>query len=288
MSEIAARSCVPCQPQVLAEHFCSRKWREKLNRHERQCHALSGPKLKKPLIKNQMAMNSATYSSRMTTDIPLYESPGASFDGYLEDKPRVFKAIFPDRGRSRQLNEEEWRIQMLPINFLFLTVWPVVEMRLRCKSGGRDYPPGVPEEITKVLELDVVSFKDSRAVINENFRITFFVYSLMSALYGSTLLQVRWKLQGLDNIFQPSEFSLGVKGALYPDRRGARTRLKGQLEMNISFVLPPVLAMVPENVRKPVAETVLRELVENMKRKVNSSLLTDYSKFKQEKPKNRV
>ncbi|KAJ6369927.1 hypothetical protein OIU76_028231 [Salix suchowensis] len=127
-------------------------------------------------------------------------------------------------------------------------------MRLRCKSGGRDYPPGVPEEITKVLELDVI----------------------------------RWKLQGLDNIFQPSQFSLGVKGALYPDRRGARTRLKGQLEMNISFVLPPVLAMVPENVRKPVAETVLRELVENMKRKVNSSLLTDYSKFKQEKPKNRV
>ncbi|KAJ6734757.1 hypothetical protein OIU79_001928 [Salix purpurea] len=254
MSEMAARSCVPCQPQVLAEHFCSRKWREKLNRHERQCHALSRPKLKQPFIKNQMAMNSATYSSRMTTDIPLYESPGASFDGYLEDKPRVFKAIFPDKGRSRQLNEEEWRIQMLPINFLFLTVWPVVEMRLRCKSEGRDYPPGVPEEITKVLELDVI----------------------------------RWKLQGLDNIFQPSQFSLGVKGALYPDRRGARTRLKGQLEMNISFVLPPVLAMVPENVRKPVAETVLRGLVENMKRKVNSSLLTDYSKFKQEKAKNRV
>uniref|UniRef100_A0A6N2LB96 Uncharacterized protein n=1 Tax=Salix viminalis TaxID=40686 RepID=A0A6N2LB96_SALVM len=155
---------------------------------------------------------------------------------------------------NKPATSEEWRIQMLPINFLFLTVWPVVEMRLRCKSGGRDYPPGVPEEITKVLELDVV----------------------------------RWKLQGLDNIFQPSEFSLGVKGALYPDRRGARTRLKGQLEMNISFVLPPVLAMVPENVRKPVAETVLRELVENMKRKVNSSLLTDYSKFKQEKPKNRL
>jgi len=145
---------------------------------------------------------------------------------------------------------------MLPINFLFLTVWPVVEMRLRCKSGGRDYPPGVPEEITKVLELDVVSFKDIQAVINENFRITFFLYLLMSPLYGSTLLQIRWKLQGLDNIFQPSQFSLGVKGALYPDRLGVRTRLKGQLEMNISFVLPPVLAMVPENVRQPVAESV--------------------------------
>lgn len=254
MSEIAVRSFVPCQHQVLAGHFSSRKWKEKLNRHERKGHALPEPKSKQPLIKNQMAMNSATYSSRMTTDIPLYESPGASFDGYLEDKPRVFNAIFPDKRRSQQLNEEEWRIQMLPINFLFLTVWPVVEMRLRCKSGGRDYPPGVPEGITKVLELEVI----------------------------------RWKLQGLDNIFQPSQFSLGVKGALYADRQGVRTRLKGQLEMNISFVLPPVLAMVPENVRQAVAESVLRGLVENMKLRVNSSLLADYSKFKQETPKNRV
>lgn len=29
----------------------------------------------------------------------------ASFDEYLEDKPRVFKAIFPDKRRSQQLNE---------------------------------------------------------------------------------------------------------------------------------------------------------------------------------------
>uniref|UniRef100_A0A2K1RA32 Uncharacterized protein n=1 Tax=Populus trichocarpa TaxID=3694 RepID=A0A2K1RA32_POPTR len=29
----------------------------------------------------------------------------ASFDRYLEDKPRVFKAIFPDKRRSQQLNE---------------------------------------------------------------------------------------------------------------------------------------------------------------------------------------
>jgi hypothetical protein len=75
---------------------------------------------------------------------------------------------------------------MLPINFLFLTVWPVVEMRLRCKSGGRDYPPGVPEEITKVLELDVVSFKDIQAVINENFIITFF-YICSCHLYMEVL-----------------------------------------------------------------------------------------------------
>lgn len=55
---------------------------------------------------------------------------------------------------------------MLPINFLFLTVWPVVDMRLRCKSGGRDYPPEIPQEITKVLQLDIVSYKDIYALIN--------------------------------------------------------------------------------------------------------------------------
>lgn len=45
---------------------------------------------------------------------------------------------------------------MLPIQFLFLTVWPQIDMRLRCKSKGKDYPPGIPWDISKVLELDIV------------------------------------------------------------------------------------------------------------------------------------
>ena len=45
---------------------------------------------------------------------------------------------------------------MLPIKFLFLTAWPVVVMRIRCKSNGQDYPPDVPLDITKVLELNMV------------------------------------------------------------------------------------------------------------------------------------
>lgn len=52
--------------------------------------------------------------------------------------------------------QEEWRIQMLPIKFLFLTAWPVVVMRIRCKSNGKDYPSDVPRHITKVLELNMV------------------------------------------------------------------------------------------------------------------------------------
>lgn len=46
---------------------------------------------------------------------------------------------------------------MLPIEFLFLTVSPVIDMRLRCKSSGTEYPPGVPRDISKVLQLDIVS-----------------------------------------------------------------------------------------------------------------------------------
>ncbi|KAK9271538.1 hypothetical protein L1049_001898 [Liquidambar formosana] len=235
-------------------HFSRGKWKgqQLKNIWVWQCQAVTQSK-SLIAIKNQM-LNPSTYSSRIATDIPLYESPGASFDQYLEDKPRVFKAIFPDKRRSQQLNEEEWRIQMLPIQFLFLTVWPVVDMRLRCKSEGKDYPPNVPRNITKVLELVIT----------------------------------RWELQGLDNVLEPSQFTLGVKGALYPDRLGMRSRLKGQLEINISFALPPMLALVPEDVRQSVAELVLKRLVENMKDKVNGSLLADYSEFKRKKSNNLV
>nr|XP_004233372.1 uncharacterized protein LOC101245722 [Solanum lycopersicum] len=204
------------------------------------------------IVKSQIIDNATTYTCRISTDIPLYENPRACFDRYLENKPRVFKAIFPDKRRSHQLNQEEWRIHMLPIEFLLITVFPVIDMRLRCKTRGVEYPPGVPNTVSKVLELDII----------------------------------RWELQGLDDVLKPSEFSLGVKGSLYPDRNGPRTRLKGQLQMSISFVLPHVLALVPEAVRRDVAESVLRGLLQNMKSKVNGSLLTDYAEFKREMQNN--
>ncbi|KAK6155067.1 hypothetical protein DH2020_009315 [Rehmannia glutinosa] len=249
MSELTAAP--PCRNAFLPgvpSHFkrhpliSSLKW---------QCNVLRvEKKLRLPKVEAQMA-NPSKYSSRISTDFPLYEIPGASFDQYLEDKPRVFKAMFPDKRRSQQLNEEEWRVHMLPIEFLFLTASPVIDMRLRCKSSGTGYPPGVPRDVTKVLELDII----------------------------------RWELQGLDDMLKPSHFSLGVKGALYPDRRGSRSRLKGQLQMSMSFVLPPMLALVPEDIRRDVAESLLKRLMENMKDKVNGSLIADYSEFKKERPK---
>ncbi|KAK4417640.1 hypothetical protein Salat_2176700 [Sesamum alatum] len=250
MGEVAA-AAPSCRNALLpggASHFKiyplkqSAKW---------QCNVLRVEKRLRVMKVEAQMVNPSTYSSRISTDIPLYETPGALFDEYLEDKPRVFKAIFPDKRRSQQLNQEEWRVHMLPIEFLFLTVSPVIDMRLRCKSCGKGYPPGVPQDISKVLELDII----------------------------------RWELQGLDDMLKPSQFSLGVKGALYPDRRGPRSRLKGQLQMSISFVLPPMLALVPEDIRRDVADSVLKRLVENMKDKVNGSLIADYSEFKRERPK---
>ena len=70
------------------------------------------------------------------------------------------------------------------------------------------------------------------------------------------VLQTRWELQGLDNVVDPSHFTLIVKGTLYPDRRGNKSQLRGHLEMNISFVLPPALALVPENVRDSLGKEV--------------------------------
>lgn len=69
-------------------------------------------------------------------------------------------------------------------------------------------------------------------------------------------MQVRWELLGLEDVVKPSEFSLGVKGALYPFRQGNRSRLKGQLSMSLTFDLPPMFSLIPEDVRRDVAETV--------------------------------
>lgn len=151
--------------------------------------------------------------------------------------------------------QEEWRIHMLPIQFLFLTVLPVIDMRLQCKSQGIGYPPGVPTDVSKVLELDIVSIFGK---LHHSFSHWILVSSKLDAENNllHIILQIRWELQGLDDMLKPSQFSLGVKGALYPDRRGLRSRLKGQLQLSISFVLPPVLALVPEHVRQDVAESV--------------------------------
>ncbi|XP_077214188.1 uncharacterized protein LOC143849022 isoform X1 [Tasmannia lanceolata] len=210
----------------------------------------------RPMMMMMMMNNSrsengklSTFKSSIATDLPLYESPVASFNEYLNDRPRVFRAMFPDKDRSQRLNDEVWRIKMLPLEFFLLSVRPVIDMQLRCKSKGTDYPPGVPLHVTKVLELQAT----------------------------------RWELQGLESVIKPTRFALSVRGALYSERQGIRSRLKGQLELCISCVVPPALALVPEDVLRSISESVLKRLVENMKQKVNESLLSDFRDFSRER-----
>lgn len=151
--------------------------------------------------------------------------------------------------------QEEWRINMLPIDFLFLTVRPVIDMRLRCKSQGVEYPPEVPLHITKFIELEIVSKLRRRNMLSW-FNHWFPCASSFCDEMTITM-QIRWELQGLDDVLKPSHFSLGVKGVLYSDRQGPRSRLKGRLQMSISFILPSVLSLVPEEVRREVAEMVI-------------------------------
>jgi len=76
---------------------------------------------------------------------------------------------------------------------------------------------------------------------------------------------------------EPSDFTLGVKGALYPDRRGRHTRLKGRLETTISFVLPSVLALVPEDVRRNMANAVRNCFVSYMRLETQNAMFRVYT-----------
>ncbi|KAJ4793891.1 hypothetical protein LUZ62_045137 [Rhynchospora pubera] len=193
--------------------------------------------------------NTMTCSSIISSNIPLYESPEVSLDEYLQDRPRVLKAVFPAQHRSNRLNEEEWKIQMVPIQFLFLSAHVVVVMRMRCKTHGKEYPSNVPVHATTVLELQTT----------------------------------KWELRGLQSSFIPSEFTVCVKGTVYPERKEKQSLLKGHLEMSVSLVRPPLLTLVPDNVLQGMAETILRSMSEEIKHGMNVSLPKDFNNFRRER-----
>lgn len=79
MSEVVAGFLAPCQqnhPVCRVENFISRKWQVKLKNSELQCYANIKSKSQKYLVRNELAVKPATYSARISTDIPLYETPG--------------------------------------------------------------------------------------------------------------------------------------------------------------------------------------------------------------------
>ncbi|XP_061367594.1 uncharacterized protein LOC133310651 [Gastrolobium bilobum] len=224
---------VPCQPQLLKKH-----------RFHGYCHTKASSNL---VIRNE---KTSSFSYRSTVNVPLYELPGASFDQYMDNKHRIIQAVFPDKGTTKQLNEEEWRIKMPPIQCLFLNVQPTADVRLTFKSNGEGYPPNIPHHITKILELHFL----------------------------------RWELQGLSSFYMdPYNFNLDVKGTIYPERRGTHSWLKNQTEMKISFCVSPTMAFIPENVLQDTFELVFKTMLDEVKKEFQGRLLADYSRFKRNK-----
>jgi hypothetical protein len=159
----------------------------------------------------------------------------------MEDQQRLFNALFPDGQRRVRLSDEEWRIQMLPIDFFFLQVRPVVDMRIVVTG----LEAGNKERVTKMVKLEVTN----------------------------------WDLQGLGYHVNESDFQLDVKGWLYPERQGVGSRLKGEMTLKCSMSVPSSLAMLPHGVVESVGNAVLGQLLQSMKEKVNSRLLQDYSAY---------
>ncbi|XP_045811363.1 uncharacterized protein LOC123905703 [Trifolium pratense] len=201
---------------------------------------------KKLIIRNE---RTSSFNYKSTVNLPLNELPGASFDQYMDDKLRVVKAVFPDKGTTKQLNEEEWRIKMPPIQCIFFSVQPIADVRLRFKSNGEDYPPHIPHHISQILELQFI----------------------------------KWELQGLNtfyNVDDPFHFSLDVNGSMYPERRGKHSWLKNQIEMKINFVVSPAMIFVPDHVLQDAVELVFKTIWNNMKQEFHGRLLADYNNFK--------
>ncbi|MCO5590866.1 hypothetical protein L7F22_044841 [Adiantum nelumboides] len=190
-----------------------------------------------------------SFSSSLGTDLPLRQHPNVSFQSYLQDRQRIFEALFPDKKRAEKLNDKEWRIYMLPLDFFFLSVNPVIDMQIIVQAPNLGLPVVVSKEVDKVLSLEAT----------------------------------RWELRGLDYVLKQSDFVLSVKGVLFSEKRGVSSRLRGHLKMSVSLVIPSSLALIPEEVIKSVGEAVLTRLLESMKQKVNSKLLEDYKAYAQEK-----
>eukprot|EP00897_Mesotaenium_endlicherianum_P007891 jgi/Mesen1/712/ME000109S_10934 len=186
--------------------------------------------------------NHVNFSSELMTDIPLRELFQVPFEDYMSDKERLVEAFFPDRQRCERLNDEVWRVQLLPINFFFLTVRPIIDMRI-----------WTPEPSQAPLRI-------------------------VGKPSGLLCLQaVRWDLQGIP--VKPENFILGVNGALYVERPPSGPRLRGVMGLSVSIAVPDSLMFVPRGSIESVGNSLLRQLTASMKEKVNNKVLADYALY---------
>lgn len=172
-------------------------------------------------------------------------------------------------------------MQLLPIQFLFLSASPVIAIRFVFKSGGKGYPPHVPLRATSLLLMEVVS-NTTKIPQFTSISLTSSVANLKPELTGHGWMQTDYKLKGLESEAMPPHLALTVRGALYPQPEGRRS-LRGHVEMSVGFNLPPVLALVPPGIIRGVGDTVLRQLGEQMKHDFDKGLAADFKKYTREK-----
>ncbi|XP_027358835.1 uncharacterized protein LOC113867628 [Abrus precatorius] len=249
-----ASTLLPCQPWLPLTSFLHGNVlkKHKLHHHHhyegRSMAAISGSR-------NYLRINNnktSSFNYRSSTGVPLHELPWASFDQYMEDKGRVIQAIFPEQSTSQQLNEEEWKVKMTPIEALFLKCEPVIHITAKSISEVDDYPPEIPGHITKFLEVQIT----------------------------------RCEFPDLHADYIPPDFNINARGALYLEREGKDNLMKNHLDISLSLSFPPLLAWVPDYVLQNIVQSVLRNYVEDINNGFAVRLLADYNLFKRNTPKN--
>ncbi|KAL6136515.1 hypothetical protein ACLB2K_061810 [Fragaria x ananassa] len=104
--------------------------------------------------------------------------------------------------------------------------------------------------------------------------------ALFPGIKGSKKLnKTRWELEGLPDKYRPRDFSISVKGTIYPDRQqGKQSRLRTQLEVIVSFIVSPLLGWVPHSVMHSLTESLVKTVMADSTS--NGRLLEDYDEFK--------
>nr|BAC79899.1 hypothetical protein [Oryza sativa Japonica Group] len=232
--------------------------------------------------------DAVSYSSSISTDMPLYEPTGVSFDEYLLDRARVFRAMFPDESRSQRLSDEEWRVQMLPLQFLLLTVHPVVVMQLRHRDGVLDLRIGAAQ-----TEWELRGLERDYAPASFDLGVRGSLYADRSR--GRRACRLRGHLEISIGCVLPPPMRL-VPGAVM---RGVAESSDRRDAAGLTAAEMPVRSPKPDlrffanaggatnfgflAILKIVAVQVLQRLAEKMKQDVDVGIVADFQRFRREK-----
>ncbi|XP_050104218.1 uncharacterized protein LOC126583748 isoform X2 [Malus sylvestris] len=94
--------------------------------------------------------------------------------------------------------------------------------------------------------------------------------------------KTRWEIRGIAG-YDPSDVNLSIKGIIFSDRQGTQSWLKNIFDINLSFIVPPLLTWVSDNVMRSITESLVKTVMADLKSNVMLLAIADYEKFKKEK-----